>query len=147
MNSARHEPVPAAEVELHRSGAQDLVGYHVDLSGADGAGRVILEIEPRHLNRNGSLHGGIVAMLLDAASGFAVSRGAPGAVLPPVATISLTTSYVAPALGGRTVTAIGHVTGGGRTVAFAKAELTDEDGALLASSTGVFRYLRSEGRK
>lgn len=145
MRSAQHEPVPAAELERNHSGAQALIGYHLDLSGADGAGRVVLEIEDRHRNRNGSLHGGIVAMLLDAASGFAVSRAVRGPQLPSVATISLNTNYVAPALGG-TVTATGHVTGGGRTVAFAKAELRDEAGTLLASSTGVFRYLRSGGR-
>lgn len=136
-------PVSAEEVERNGSGAQALIGYHLDLTGADGAGRVILDIDDRHLNRHGSLHGGIVAMMLDAASGFAVSRASDGPVLPNVATVSLNTNYVAPARGGRRVTAVGHVTGGGRKVVFASAQLLDQDGTLLATASGVFRCIRA----
>lgn len=144
-SAPQHEPVPAEEVERNHSGAQALIGYTLDLTGADGAGRVILQIEDRHLNRNGSLHGGIVAMMLDAAGGFAVSRAYKGPALPNVATISLNTNYVAPALGGHRVVATGHVTGGGGKVAFAKSELRDAEGNLLAQAAGVFRYIRPRG--
>ncbi|MDK3018985.1 PaaI family thioesterase [Pseudodonghicola flavimaris] len=145
MPSAPHDPVPAAEVARHGSGAQELIGYRLDLSGADGAGRVVLDIEPRHLNRNGTLHGGIVAMMLDVASGFAVARSAPTPGLGSTATVSLSTHYVAPARSGRVV-ATGRVTGGGRTIAYTQAELHDAEGALCASAAGVFRRILPKGR-
>ena len=141
MPSAQPEPVTAAELDSIRSGAQDLIGYKIDLSAADGSAKIVLEIEDRHRNRNSSLHGGIVTMMLDAAAGFAVSRGAGGPGLVPVATVSLTTNYVAPAVSG-VVTATGFLSGGGRSILYAGAELRDEGGALLASASGVFKALR-----
>jgi len=141
LNSARPEPISAADLVQVRSGAQDLIGYAVELNTEDGRPRIVLEIEDRHRNRNGSLHGGIVAMMLDAAAGFAVSRGAGGPGLVPVATVSLTTNYIAPALSG-VVTATGTLSGGGRSILYAGAELRDEAGTLLASANGVFKVLR-----
>jgi len=141
LPSAPPETVSAADLEDIRSGAQDLIGYKIDLGAADGSARIVLEIDDRHRNRNRSLHGGIVTMMLDAAAGFACSRGAGGPGLVPVATVSLTTNYVAPAVSG-VVTATGRVSGGGRSILYAAAELRDEQGALLASASGVFKILR-----
>ncbi|MDX2483059.1 MAG: PaaI family thioesterase [Pseudodonghicola sp.] len=141
MTSAPPEPIPAADLERVRSGAQGLIGYHVDLDTEDGSARITLEIAEQHRNRNGTLHGGIVTMMLDAAAGFSASRGAEGAGLVPVATVSLTTNYVAPAVSG-VVTATGRLSGGGRSILYAGAELRDETGALLASASGVFKALR-----
>lgn len=122
------------------SGAHALVGYDVDLSDPDGLARVVLEIGPQHLNRNGTLHGGIHAMMLDAAAGFAASRlladGGPEIV--PVVTLSLTTDYVAPAQSGR-VEAVGRVSGGGYKIVHADAEIRDADGRLCSRATGVFK--------
>ncbi len=124
------------------SGAQELVGYDIDLSPADGTARVVLDIDARHLNRNGSLHGGIVAMMLDAASGFAASRTVPGDEIGSVVTVSFTTHYLAPGLPGRVV-ATGRVAGGGRTLLNCDAELTAVDGSVLARSSGVFKLIRN----
>ena len=120
------------------SGAQDLIGYQIDLSAADGSARVILDIEARHLNRNGSLHGGIVAMMLDAASGFAASRSEMKERLGNVVTVSFTTQFFAPGLPGRVV-ATGRVVGGGSKIKFCDAELVAEDGRVLSRSSGVFK--------
>lgn len=141
MPSAQPEPVSAADLAKIGSGAQNLIGYTIDLSAADGSAQVVLEIEDRHRNRNRSLHGGIVTMMLDAAAGFACSRGAEGPGLVPVATVSLTTNYVAPALDGK-VTATGWLNGGGRSTLYAGADLRDEQGKLLANASAVFKVLR-----
>jgi acyl-coenzyme A thioesterase PaaI-like protein len=53
--------------------------------------------------------------------------------------LSLTTSFLAPARSGR-LTAIGRRIGGGRNIFFATAEISDEQGTLLAHGEGVFRY-------
>jgi uncharacterized protein (TIGR00369 family) len=126
--------------EAPGSGAQGLIGYTVDLTAPDGTARVILDMEPKHLNRNGTLHGGIHAMLLDAAAGFAASRLLADAAeeLVPVVTVSLTTAFTAAANSGR-VEVRGRVTGGGYKIVHAEAELCDADGRLCSKGTGVFR--------
>ena len=56
--------------------------------------------------------------------------------------ISFTTQFVGPVSSGR-VTAIGTVTGGKRTL-FIEGELRDEDGRLIATSSGVYKPARRE---
>lgn len=123
------------------SGAQDMVGYEIDLAPTDGSVRVTLDLGPRHINRVGSLHGGIVAMLLDAAAGFAVSRSWSETGDALLVTLSLTTDYIASASSGRVV-AVGQVTGGGNSVKFARAQLHDDAGRLLATASGAFKRIR-----
>ncbi|MGJ8544292.1 MAG: PaaI family thioesterase [Sulfitobacter sp.] len=122
------------------SGAEQLVGYEIDLTDPGGTSRVGLDIQPAHLNRNGTLHGGIHAMLLDAAAGFAASRrlADENGVIAPVVTLSLATSFVGARASGRVV-ATGTVTGGGYKIIYATAELRDESGAVLSTASGVFQ--------
>lgn len=121
------------------SGAQEMVGYDIDLTDPTGAVRVSLGIEPRHCNRNGTLHGGLHAMMLDAAAGFAASRSlSAGGELVPVQTLSLTTNYVASSADG-VVTVTGRVTGGGFKIIYANALMKDDTGRVLSSASGVFK--------
>ncbi len=122
------------------SGAQDLVGYRIDLSNPEGGAVVRLQVEAKHLNRNGTLQGGIHAMMLDAAAGFAASRHLAGQdpQIVPVVTLSLTTHFLAPAKTGE-VTATGWVRGGGRKVIYADAEIRSADGTLLSQASGIFK--------
>ncbi|SHE76126.1 uncharacterized domain 1-containing protein [Modicisalibacter ilicicola DSM 19980] len=98
-----------------------------------------LDIEPQHLNTQGSLHGGIIATLLDVAcgySGFCLANDDSGI---RAATISLTVHYMAKASRGRLV-AQGRRTGGGRRIFFAEAELIDyANNAVIATASGSFR--------
>jgi len=122
-----------------------MVGYDIDLNGGDGKARVVLDIAPRHLNRNGSLHGGIIAMMLDASAGFAASM-ASGTQLTPVVTVALNTQYLAAATHGQVV-ATGTVKRAGGSICYADAELHDADGTLLATGNGVFKYMRKDAGK
>lgn len=123
-------------------GAHELIGYEVDLATGDGTARITLDILPKHLNRNQTLHGGIIAMMLDASAGFAASL-APGDDLVPVLTVALNTQFLAAARTGRVV-AVGRVKRAGRSICYADAELCDTAGTLLATGNGVFKYLRKE---
>ncbi|MCQ0091014.1 PaaI family thioesterase [Roseovarius sp. M141] len=90
-------------------------------------------------NRQGLLHGGIHALLLDTAMGYAgCYTGQPG-VQQNALTLSMTVNYVGQLQGTRLI-ATGRRTGGGRKVYFAVADVTDDTGARLATATGVFRY-------
>ncbi|MCX7560445.1 PaaI family thioesterase [Sulfitobacter sp. F26204] len=125
--------------EAPESGAELLVGYRINLADPSGLATVTLDIDAKHRNRNGTLHGGIHAMMLDAAAGFAASRFMAGdGLLVPVVTLSLTTNYVAAIADGRVV-ATGRVTGGGYKIVYATAEITDAGGQVLSSASGVFK--------
>ena len=95
-----------------QTGAQRLIGYKIDVGQPDRRARAVLEVGPDHANRIGALHGGIIAMLLDAAMGFTASlyfgEGEPEV---PLVTVSMTTNFVSIAKIGSTVTATGLVAG------------------------------------
>ncbi|OUS07800.1 hypothetical protein A9Q96_05415 [Rhodobacterales bacterium 52_120_T64] len=123
---------------MDHSGAGELVGYNSSLPG-DGTADCSLTIGPQHMNRLGILHGGFVAMLLDNGAALAVRNFARDEITPAVS-VSLSVNYIAGVKSG-TVTATGRITGGGRTLKFAEAELRDQDGQLLATASGIFRML------
>ena len=126
-----------------QTGAQRLIGYKIDVGQPDRRARAVLEVGPDHANRIGALHGGIIAMLLDAAMGFTASlyfgEGEPEV---PLVTVSMTTNFVSIAKIGSTVTATGLVAGGGRAIAQVTGELVDDGGAVIATATGVFRRIK-----
>lgn len=97
-----------------------------------------LAVERRHLNYGLRLHGGVVAMLLDVACGYAAMPEADGLPGGSVMTIGLNVSYLAGAPGGK-VRATGQRTGGGRRIVFCSAELAGEDGVLIATAQASMR--------
>lgn len=138
MNTQPPEAYPVHAPEP--SGAQGLIGYHIDLSDPTGGAVVRLEVQDQHLNRNGTLQGGIQSMMLDAAAGFSASRFLSGQepVVTPVVTLSLTSQFLAPAHLGFIV-ATGYVTGGGYKIVYASADIRDANGTLLSQGHGVFK--------
>jgi uncharacterized protein (TIGR00369 family) len=97
-----------------------------------------LEIERRHLNYLGSLHGGVIATLLDVACGYSGLRSISNSSADLVATVMLTISYHAGVTKG-TIKASGRVTGGGRSLYFASGEIVAQDGTLIATAQGTFK--------
>lgn len=139
-------PETQAGLIRNETGTQRLIGYVVDVSGGDGCGRCWLDITADHTNRHDALHGGIVTCLLDNASGTTGSLTVDETGKAPFLTISMNTHYLAPAFKGR-VTATGKVTGGGRNLLFIDAELLDESGRKIATSSGVFKRVPQERLK
>ena len=135
MHSARRE---GDHPKVRRSGCQNAVGFEVDLSDPDGFARCHLTITEDHLNSQGIVHGGIIAMLLDVACGNAASAWFDREQHPVVLTIALNTNYVAAVDAGR-VTAVGRTAGGGRKLVHVSGELHHEDGTLIATAAGVFK--------
>ncbi len=133
----------AVGVIRDETGTQTLIGYVVDVSAKDGQGRCWMDIGPQHTNRHKALHGGIMACLLDNASGTTGSLTVDDTGTAPFLTISMNTHYLAPVYQGR-VTATGRVTGGGKSLLFIDAELVDEEGRVIATSSGVFKRVPQE---
>jgi len=98
-----------------------------------------LPIAPHLGNRFGIVHGGVHAMMLDTVMGFCgCYTGDPDAPQHAM-TLSMTTNFLSQAKGDLLI-AEGFRTGGGRKTFFARAQLTDDTGELIATATGVFRY-------
>lgn len=106
-----------------------------------GDGRIVLsmDLKPGHLNRQGALQGGVVCALLDAACGYAGIVPQPGDSQGNAVTISLAINFIGSVKAGRVV-ATGTVTGRGRKIYFARAEVCTPDGRILASAQGSFKY-------
>lgn len=106
----------------------------------DGYALMELTIGPEHLNSGGSLHGGILATMIDHAGGIAGCLCPDTGKNRKAVTISLTTSFLAGASSG-TVTAIGRKRPGGRRIFVSTTEVIDETGRLLAVGEATYRYI------
>ncbi len=98
-----------------------------------------LLLKQQHLNRQGILQGGVTATLLDAACGYSGLFVPDDAIPVHAATLSLSINFVSAAHNG-TLRAIGRRSGGGRNIFFADGFLHSENGTLIASAHGAFKY-------
>jgi len=108
----------------------DMDGLEVD----EGAVTVLLTPQEFHYNPLGSVHGGVLATLLDTAAACSVHSTLPAGV--GYTSLDLTTKFLRPA----TVTSgqlrcTGAVISRGRRTALAEARLTDADNRLIAHAT------------
>ncbi|MEX0277405.1 MAG: PaaI family thioesterase [Ruegeria sp.] len=120
----------------------DLLGFRVEIDAERKQVSCLLEATEVHLNRHSVLHGGVAATLLDSASGMTASLTVDETGAMPFTTISLNINYLAPAAPGP-LRAVANVTGGGRSLVFVEAALTDAQDRLIATSTGVFKQYRN----
>jgi uncharacterized protein (TIGR00369 family) len=99
-------------------------------------GKVTVEMRAQefHYNPLGSVHGGMLATMLDTAAGCAVHSTL--AVGEGYTSLDLTTKFLRPVtLESGLLTCVGRVISRGRRTALAEAELTDEAGRLVAHAT------------
>ena len=127
-----------SEKEEGPSGFQQLLGYRL-AEWAEGRAVLELEVEHKHTNRAGVLHGGVVATLIDTACGFAATYcPVPGRVRR-VVTLSLTTNFTGQVRHGL-LRAVGRLQAGGSRIVFCQADVLDEQGKLVGTGSGTFRY-------
>ena len=132
-----HEPGTA--LYNGESGFRNLIGFRVAEWKNDYV-TLELEIGLRHLNRQGSLHGGVLAAMIDSACGLAGCYcPTPGHIRKAV-TLSLTTSFTGPASSG-TIRAVGHKRSGGRRIFVSTTEVTDAQGKIIALGEATYRYI------
>ena len=120
------------------SGFSQLLGYRL-LDWRDGEASITLTIGPRHLNRSGALHGGVITTMIDAAGGYSGCFCAEPGHVRRCVTVSLSTQFLAQTKSG-VLTAKARVRGGGKRLFVASAEVLDANGTLLAVGEGVYRY-------
>ncbi|MFZ4806386.1 MAG: PaaI family thioesterase [Hyphomicrobiaceae bacterium] len=126
------------------SGFRQLLGYRIVVWRA-GHAELVMDLEAKHMNGLGIVHGGVYATLLDAAQGHAVTFCPVPENTRTCVTISLTTSFLSAARDGQ-VRAIGRLIGIHDRVATAHAEMYGADGTLLAAAQASFRYMPGSER-
>jgi len=100
-----------------------------------------LEVEQRHANPMGTVHGGILCDLADAAMGCAYASLLEEG--ESFTTLELKINFLRPFWTGR-LTATGTVAHSGRTVGLAECDVHDEHGRLIARATSTCMTLRGE---
>lgn len=120
-------------------GVRDLIGYRIRFD--EGVLQVILDIDKRHCNRAGAMHGGLAPLLMTVAGALAVY--AADATVDFAANSALSLSYLTRVTEGRVI-AVGTVERIGSTLAHVTTRLTAQSsGEALAVGACVYRLLRS----
>src|SRR3989442_5052065 len=111
-------------------------------------GRAVFELEagPQHANPMGTLHGGVICDVADAAMGVAYASTLGEG--ESFTTLELKINFLRPFRSG-TLIATGRVVKAGRTIGLAECDVTDSEGRLIARAMSTCMTLRggsSEGR-
>jgi uncharacterized protein (TIGR00369 family) len=117
-----------------------LIGFDLT-SVKPGEAVVDFQATEAHSNPMGTLHGGILCDIADAAMGIAYSSNlAEG---ESFTTLELKINFLKPIWKAR-LRAIGRVVKQGRTVGLVECDITDEKGSLVARATSTCMTLRGE---
>lgn len=120
-----------------------LIGFEAS-EIADGRAIVTLAAGPQHANPMGTLHGGVLCDIADAAMGMAfASTLAPG---ESFTTVELKINFFRPVWEAR-LRAEGKVIRRGSTVGYIECEIADESDRLVAKASSTCMVLRGDSAK
>jgi uncharacterized protein (TIGR00369 family) len=117
-----------------------LIGFGAE-EIADGKATVTLTTGPQHANPMGTLHGGILCDIADAAMGMAFAS-----TLEPqesFTTVELKINFFRPVWEDR-LKAEGRVVRRGRSLGYVECEISDERGRMVAKAASTCLVLRGE---
>jgi len=104
---------------------------------------VEIDLDQKHLQPFGLVHGGVFASIIDAAAFWAffyeIEDQNAGAT-----SVDLKLNYLAPAMSGRLI-ARGHQIKHGKTLGYAEARVTDENSKVLAHGTSTLMTMPGKG--
>jgi len=117
-----------------------LIGFR-PLSAADGAAVFEMDADERHWNPMGTLHGGVLCDIADAAMGFAyASKLEEG---ESFTTVELKINFLRPVWKGR-LRASARIVKKGRKIGLVDCEVTDEKGNLVARASSTCMTLTGD---
>ena len=129
-----------ARVETNEVPVARLIGFEVKEIGG-GRAVATLAAGQQHANPMGTLHGGILCDIADAAMGMAfASTLAPD---ESFTTVELKINFFRPVWEAR-LRAEGKVVRRGSTIGYIECEITDEGGRLIAKASSTCMALRGE---
>lgn len=111
------------------------------LSMGDGESRWMLEAGPEHANPMGTIHGGVLCDLGDAAlsTAYMSTVGSDESFT----TVDLSVNFLRPVWSGH-LEAVGRVVHKGRTIGLAECDITTDEGALVARLSGTCMTLQND---
>jgi uncharacterized protein (TIGR00369 family) len=124
---------------LPRAPIGELLGFRAIEAGS---GRAVIAFKagPQHANPMGSLHGGVLCDIADAAMGYAfASTLAEGEAFT---TVELKINFLRP-IWNAELKAEAKVVQRGKTIGYVECEVTDEKGRLIAKSASTCTVLRN----
>jgi uncharacterized protein (TIGR00369 family) len=142
--SAPENPLPPDCVERAKTNdvpVARLIGFEAKDIG-DGRATVTLSAGPQHANPMGTLHGGILCDVADAAMGMAFAS-----TLAPkesFTTVELKINFFRPVWQAQ-LRAEGTVVQRGRTIGYVECAITDEENRLIARAACTCMVLRGQG--
>ncbi|HEX8071105.1 MAG TPA: PaaI family thioesterase [Pyrinomonadaceae bacterium] len=117
-----------------------LIGFEL-ISAKPGEAVVELQATEAHANPMGTLHGGVLCDIADAAMGIAYSANLGEG--ESFTTLELKINFLKPVWQAR-LRAVGRVVKQGRTVGLVECDITDEQGSLVARATSTCLTLSGE---
>src|SRR6266403_2005006 len=126
---------------MNEAGVARLIGFEVK-EIADGKATIVLAAGPQHANPMGTLHGGILCDIADAAMGIAFASTL--AQEESFTTVELKINFFRPVWQAR-LKAEGKVVRRGRTIGYVECTVTDEESRVVAKAASTCMVLR--GRK
>jgi uncharacterized protein (TIGR00369 family) len=111
---------------------------------ANGRATVTLAAGPQHANPMGTLHGGVLCDIADAAMGIAFASTL--AAEESFTTVELKINFFRPVWEAQ-LKAEGRVVRRGRSVGYVECEISDERGQLIAKAASTCLVLRGEDAK
>ena len=103
-----------------------------------------MNVEERHANPMGTVHGGIICDLADAAMGTAYFSTLEEG--ESFTTLEMKINFLRPFWTGR-LTAHGRVVSRGRTIGMSECDVEDADGRLIARASSTCMTLRGDAAK
>lgn len=117
-----------------------LIGFSLAEAG-EGRAVVTLEAGPQHANPMGTLHGGILCDIADAAMGIAFTSTL--GTTESFTTVELKINFFRPVWKAQ-LRAEGKVVRRGKTVGYVECEVTDENGRAVAKASSTCLVLRGK---
>ncbi len=117
-----------------------LIGFRL-ASVEPGRATIEFQADERHANPMGTLHGGVLCDVADAAMGMAYAAGLDEG--ETFTTLELKINFLKPVWRGM-LTATGRVVTAGRTVGFVECDVHDDTERLVARATSTCMTLRGE---
>ena len=129
------------DLETHdlTRGLNGYMGFRV-VEWREGFARVAMDIDERHENRQGGLHGGVTAALIDAATGFCGIYEPDPEKRRGNVTVSLNVNYTGRPK-GTSLICTAELLRAGRRIYFSSAKVHDDLGNLIASAEAVYAYV------
>lgn len=141
---AIQRPADARAVSYAFRGFNDLIGHEV-VAWRPGFVEMRLPVRAELCNANGILHGGVLMTLLDSASGVACTFDENAGTRRFSVTLAFTTQFIKATRLGDELTIFGAKRpAASKTTYAAETEIYDQNGDLVATGAGTFRYLKGE---